>query len=79
MYLAACQLKIDRVSRICAAHLVKHLSVDNCIEIRSLPGIGRNKEFVQQVDAFIAKEVVMFLIMVSFIIVNCTFLFSLTI
>lgn len=57
VYMAACRLKIDRVARICATHLIKHLSIDNCVEIRSLPGIARNKDFIQQVDAFIAKEV----------------------
>ncbi|KAL3287512.1 hypothetical protein HHI36_001981 [Cryptolaemus montrouzieri] len=56
IFLAANQLKMERVSRICAQHLIKHLSVDNCIEIRSLPGIARNKEFIQHIDAFIAKE-----------------------
>ncbi|KAK5647250.1 hypothetical protein RI129_002142 [Pyrocoelia pectoralis] len=56
VYLAACHLKMDRVARKCAQHLIKHLSVDNCIEIRSLPGIARNKDFIQEVDAFIAKE-----------------------
>lgn len=58
MYLAACQLKIDRVARACAHHLIKHLSIDNCIEIRSLPGIARNADFIQKVDAFIADEVI---------------------
>lgn len=57
MYLSASQLKIDKVIKECAKHLIKHLSLDNCVEIRSLPGIARNKEFVQQVDSFIAKEV----------------------
>ncbi|EFA06667.2 influenza virus NS1A-binding protein isoform X2 [Tribolium castaneum] len=56
VFLAANHLKMDRVTRTCAQHLIKHLSVENCIEIRSLPGIARNKEFIQQVDAFIAKE-----------------------
>ncbi|KAJ8936661.1 hypothetical protein NQ314_012201 [Rhamnusium bicolor] len=56
VFLAANNLKMERVTRICAQHLIKHLSVDNCIEIRSLPGIARNKEFIQQVDAFIANE-----------------------
>ncbi|KAK9872409.1 hypothetical protein WA026_017869 [Henosepilachna vigintioctopunctata] len=56
VFLAANQLKMERVSRICAQHLIKHLSVDNCIEIRSLPGLSRNKEFIQHIDAFIAKE-----------------------
>jgi influenza virus NS1A-binding protein len=56
VFLAANHLKMDRVTRICAQHLIKHLSVENCIEVRSLPGIARNKEFIQQVDVFIAKE-----------------------
>ncbi|XP_045467411.1 influenza virus NS1A-binding protein homolog A-like isoform X2 [Harmonia axyridis] len=56
VFLAANQLKMERVSKICAQHLIKHLNVDNCIEIRSLPGIARNKEFMQHIDAFIAKE-----------------------
>ncbi|XP_049818009.1 influenza virus NS1A-binding protein homolog isoform X2 [Aethina tumida] len=56
VFLAANHLKMERVTKICAQHLIKHLSVENCIEIRSLPGIARNKEFIQQVDAFIAKE-----------------------
>ncbi|KAJ8947862.1 hypothetical protein NQ318_010008 [Aromia moschata] len=56
VFLAATNLKMERVTKICAQHLIKHLSVDNCIEIRSLPGIARNKDFIQQVDAFIAKE-----------------------
>ncbi|XP_017784244.1 PREDICTED: influenza virus NS1A-binding protein-like isoform X2 [Nicrophorus vespilloides] len=56
VYLAACHLKIERVARCCAQHLIKHLSVDNCIETRSLPGIARNKELTQKVDSFIANE-----------------------
>lgn len=56
VFLVANNLKMDRVTRICAQHLIKHLSVDNCVEIRSLPGIARNKDFIQQVDAFIAQE-----------------------
>lgn len=56
VFLAANHLKMERVTRICAQHLIKHLSVDNCIEIRSLPGIARNKEFIQQVDTFIADK-----------------------
>lgn len=56
VFLAANQLKMERVSRICAQHLIKHLSADNCIEIRSLPGIAKNKEFIQHIDTYIAKE-----------------------
>ena len=57
VYLAACHLKMDRVVKECMRHLIKNLSVDNCIETRSLPGIAKNKTFVDQVDAFIAREV----------------------
>ncbi|CAH1100219.1 unnamed protein product [Psylliodes chrysocephalus] len=56
VFSAANNLKMERVTRICAQHLIKHLSVDNCVEIRSLPGIAKNKEFIQQVDAFIMTE-----------------------
>ncbi|CAH1163471.1 unnamed protein product [Phaedon cochleariae] len=56
VFAAANNLKMERVSRQCAHHLIKHLSVDNCIDIRSLPGIARNKEFIQLVDAFIANQ-----------------------
>ncbi|CAH1159086.1 unnamed protein product [Phyllotreta striolata] len=56
VFLAANILKMDRVSRSCAQHLIIHLSTENCIEIRSLPGIAKNKEFIQQVDAFISTE-----------------------
>ncbi|XP_069678685.1 influenza virus NS1A-binding protein homolog A-like isoform X2 [Periplaneta americana] len=56
VYLAACHLKMERVVKECSRHLIKNLNVDNCIETRSLPGIARNKTFVDQVDAFISKE-----------------------
>ncbi|CAH1978888.1 unnamed protein product [Acanthoscelides obtectus] len=56
VFLAASNLKMDRVTKCCAQYLTKHLNVENCVEIRSLPGISKNKEFIQQVDAFIEKE-----------------------
>lgn len=57
VYLAAWQLKIDRVYGECARHLIEELSADTCIEIRSLPGISKNKQFVTAVDDFISREV----------------------
>lgn len=57
VYLAAWQLRIDKVVSECARHLIDELSADGCIEIRSLPGISRNKQFVTAVDEFISKEV----------------------
>lgn len=56
VYLAAWKLRMDRVVKHCAQHLISELSSDSSIEIRSLPGIDKNKGFVQEVDAFIDKE-----------------------
>lgn len=57
VYLAAWQLKIDKVVAECARHLIEELAADTCIETRSLPGISKNKAFVVAVDEFISKEV----------------------
>lgn len=57
VFLAANRLKMDRVVKICGNHLIKHITVDNCIEVRSLPGIARNKDFIQQIDTFITQNV----------------------
>ncbi|XP_055602815.1 influenza virus NS1A-binding protein-like isoform X1 [Uranotaenia lowii] len=56
VYLAAWQLKIDNVITECARHMVDQLEPECCIEIRSLPGINRNKKFVQEVDGYITKN-----------------------
>ena len=57
VYLAAFQLRIERVVNECAAHLVSDLSSETSIETRSLPGINRNKNFVSKVDQFISEHV----------------------
>lgn len=57
VYLAACQLKMDRVVKECIKHLITTLSIENCVETRSLPGIKKNREFVAEVDRFIADNV----------------------
>ncbi|KAH1006398.1 hypothetical protein HUJ05_007137 [Dendroctonus ponderosae] len=56
VFLAAKRLKMERVVKICGNHLIKHITVDNCIEVRSLPGIARNKDFIQQIDTFITQN-----------------------
>lgn len=48
---------MERVVNECARHLVSDLSTDTCIETRSLPGINRNKNFVQKVDTYISEHV----------------------
>ena len=57
VYLAACQLKMDKVVQVCSQYLIQHLSVKNCIETRSLPGINKNKSLVAKVDRYINKQV----------------------
>lgn len=57
VYLAATHLKMDRVVRQCAQHLLSSITVANSIETRSLPGIERDTELVKQIDAFIASNV----------------------
>lgn len=74
VYLAAWQLRMDTVINECARHLADELCADSCIEIRSLPGINKNKSFVSSVDAFISKEV-SFLLLCIVSIIN--FFFSL--
>lgn len=54
IYLAACYLKMNRIAEECAKYLIKNLSVDNCIDIRCLPGISSKKSFVCQLDDFIS-------------------------
>lgn len=56
VYLTAIYLKMEKVARECAQYLIQQLSIDNCIEIRSLPSIARNKNFVTQVDSFITSN-----------------------
>lgn len=56
VYLAAWQLRMERVVSECAKHLIEDLSIETCIETRALPGINRNKNFVQEVDQFIAQN-----------------------
>uniref|UniRef100_A0A1B6DBP3 Kelch-like protein diablo n=1 Tax=Clastoptera arizonana TaxID=38151 RepID=A0A1B6DBP3_9HEMI len=56
VFMTATKLKMDRVAKECARHLIQHLSPENCIEIRSLTGIAHNKSFVTQVDAFINSQ-----------------------
>jgi influenza virus NS1A-binding protein len=48
---------MERVVNECASHLINDLTKDTCLDTRSLPGINRNKSFVDKVDQFIAENV----------------------
>ncbi|KAG8238394.1 hypothetical protein J437_LFUL016830, partial [Ladona fulva] len=56
VYLAARQLKMEKVVQECSEYLIRSLDEKNCIEIRALPGINRNHALVTKLDAFIAEE-----------------------
>ncbi|KAG5681658.1 hypothetical protein PVAND_011072 [Polypedilum vanderplanki] len=56
VYLAAWQLRMERVVNECSLHLVSDLSTETAIDTRSLPGINRNKTFVKKVDSFISDH-----------------------
>jgi influenza virus NS1A-binding protein len=56
VYLAGWQLRMECIVNECARHLVSNLSIETCIETRALPGINRNKAFVQDVDNYISQH-----------------------
>lgn len=58
VYVAAMRLKMDRVARECINFMTdeRNLDLDTCLELRALPGVGRMKDLVVQVDEFIDKN-----------------------
>lgn len=48
---------MDHIAKELACFMLKHLNVDNCIEIRSLPCITTNISFINQVNSFISAHV----------------------
>lgn len=60
---------MDRIAKELARFMLKHLNVDNCIEIRSLPCISTSISFINQVNSFISAHV-------SFIVIKGTFNFN---
>ncbi|XP_052122389.1 influenza virus NS1A-binding protein homolog isoform X2 [Frankliniella occidentalis] len=56
IYLAASHLKMEPVVQECARHLMENLTVESCIDTRSLPGITRHKSLVSRVDSFIEEK-----------------------
>lgn len=71
VYLAAWQLKIETVVKECARYMVNDLEPETCIDTRSLPGINRNKAFVQEVNSYIAKNFTEIALQPSFLQLPC--------
>lgn len=57
IYVAAAYLKMDRIAAQCTVQLLEDLTPETCLEIRGLPGIVSNENFVKQVDAYIRQNV----------------------
>lgn len=49
---------MDHIAKELACFMLKHLNVDNCIEIRSLPCITTSISFINQVNSFISAHVI---------------------
>ena len=58
VFLAASYLKMNTMVKECAKHFIKNLTVENCIDVRSLQGISKKKSFVCQLDEFISAQVI---------------------
>ncbi|KAJ8686350.1 hypothetical protein QAD02_022144 [Eretmocerus hayati] len=56
IYLAAWYLKMERIASQCTAHLLESLTPESCLDIRALPGITQNENFVKQVDTYIRQN-----------------------
>lgn len=57
VYVAACYLKMERVASQCAAHLLDSLTPESCLDVRALPGIAQNEQFVKQLETYIRTNV----------------------
>ncbi|XP_014217376.1 influenza virus NS1A-binding protein homolog A-like [Copidosoma floridanum] len=53
IYQAATYLKMERVASQCVTYLLDSLTPEFCLDIRALPGIIHNENFVRQVDSYI--------------------------
>lgn len=68
---------MDRISKELARFMLKHLSVDNCIEIRSLPCLSTSISFINQVNSYISAHVSFYFLKFSLVIVIMSYLYLL--
>lgn len=57
VYMAALRLKMDRAAQKCGEYLVANLKPENCIGIRSIPGLSKDPNLASAIDAYIQKEI----------------------
>lgn len=56
-YVAATKLRMSSAAKQCGKYLVENMRPDNCIGLRSLPGIASNKDLLLKVDNFIRQNI----------------------
>ncbi|XP_022244488.1 influenza virus NS1A-binding protein homolog isoform X2 [Limulus polyphemus] len=59
VYVAATKLRMTSAARQCHDFLIKHLTPDNCIDVRSIPGVSADSapEFIAAVDNYIRQNI----------------------
>lgn len=50
-------VKMERVSRSCGEYLISQLTPDNCLSVRSIPGIAADAALVERLDHYIQEQV----------------------
>ncbi|KAL0270414.1 UNVERIFIED_CONTAM: hypothetical protein PYX00_007832 [Menopon gallinae] len=71
IYLVATQLKMGKVAKKCIEYLIENLNVENCIDIRSLPGISNARTFLDRINQFISSKFEMLMKSSSFLCLPC--------
>ncbi|XP_035224105.1 influenza virus NS1A-binding protein homolog isoform X1 [Stegodyphus dumicola] len=56
-YVAATKLRMFSAAKQCGKYLVENMTPDNCIGLRSLPGIASNPDLLIKVDNFIRQNI----------------------
>lgn len=57
VYMTALRLKMERAARKCGEYLVAHLNPENCIGIRSIPGLCSDQDLCGVIDTYIQREI----------------------
>ncbi|XP_054713920.1 influenza virus NS1A-binding protein homolog B-like isoform X2 [Uloborus diversus] len=57
-YVAATKLRMFSAAKQCGNYLLENMTPDNCISLRSLPGIASNPELLLKVDNYVRQNIV---------------------
>lgn len=56
VYVAANKLKMERVSRACGQFLIAQLTPENCLSVRTIPGIAADPVLIEKLDHYIQEQ-----------------------